>query len=293
MGQMGYYEYKPAPLKNLLMLALGDIGSVAFFNLTLARTSIGFYQVCKIMCIPTTVLLHFLFQGKTTSMRVTFTLAIMLIGIYIATVTEVAYESVGLIYGGLAIVCTSSAHIFIGHFQDSLQLSPMQLLRHSAPLVAGGMAIMAPFFDDVSKAMSYHFTPTSTTLVLISCAFAVAVNISNFIIIGKTSAVTYQVVGHFKTCLLLVGGYYLFGSYASTANKIGVGLAWVGMIAYTEVKRREGLEQASATKDKEREKDKDRLQQALPYKAVPMDEFSESESDAGVGHSHGPPRSTV
>ena len=39
---------------------------------------------------------------------------------------------------------------------------------------------------------------------------ALAVNLCSFGLIGRTSAITFQVVGHMKTCLVLVGGYMLF-----------------------------------------------------------------------------------
>lgn len=49
--------------------------------------------------------------------------------------------------------------------------------------------------------------------ILITCVFAIGVNIITYFLIGKTSAVTYQVIGHFKTIMTLIGGYYLFGNY--------------------------------------------------------------------------------
>jgi hypothetical protein len=58
-------------------------------------------------------------------------------------------------------------------------------------------------------------------------------------IIGQTSAVTYQIVGHFKTSMLLLLGFFLFNNPFQVANVLGIITAWVGMIIYTELKRRE------------------------------------------------------
>ena len=47
-------------------------------------------------------------------------------------------------------------------------------------------------------------------IVLGTCFLALAVNLCSFGLIGRTSAITFQVVGHAKTCLVLTGGYVLF-----------------------------------------------------------------------------------
>lgn len=46
-------------------------------------------------------------------------------------------------------------------------------------------------------------------IVLATCFLALAVNLCSFGLIGRTSAITFQVVGHAKTCLVLIGGYVL------------------------------------------------------------------------------------
>lgn len=47
-------------------------------------------------------------------------------------------------------------------------------------------------------------------LVLGTCFLALAVNLCSFGLIGRTSPITFQVVGHMKTCLVLAGGYAMF-----------------------------------------------------------------------------------
>lgn len=45
---------------------------------------------------------------------------------------------------------------------------------------------------------------------MVSCVFALGVNISNYLVLGKTSPLTYQVLGHLKTVLILVLGFTVF-----------------------------------------------------------------------------------
>jgi drug/metabolite transporter (DMT)-like permease len=61
----------------------------------------------------------------------------------------------------------------------------------------------------------------------------VSVNFSTFLVIGKTSPVTYQVLGHLKTCLVLTFGYVLLHDPFSWRNILGILIAVVGMVLYS------------------------------------------------------------
>merc|ERR1719230_326507 len=79
-------------------------------------------------------------------------------------------------------------------------------------------------------------------IVLGTCFLALAVNLCSFGLIGRTSAITFQVVGHAKTCLVLIGGYVLFpaklGDTQQLYNNImGVSVAMIGVILYGHLKR--------------------------------------------------------
>jgi drug/metabolite transporter (DMT)-like permease len=49
-------------------------------------------------------------------------------------------------------------------------------------------------------------------------------------VIARTSAVTYQVVGHMKTILILILGFVVFNSPVIVRNVVGIAIAMVGMI---------------------------------------------------------------
>jgi solute carrier family 35 protein E3 len=52
-------------------------------------------------------------------------------------------------------------------------------------------------------------------------------------VIGKTSPVTYQVLGHLKTCLVLAFGYTLLHDPFTIRNIIGILVAIIGMGLYS------------------------------------------------------------
>ncbi|KAH9717989.1 UDP-rhamnose/UDP-galactose transporter 4 [Citrus sinensis] len=69
--------------------------------------------------------------------------------------------------------------------------------------------------------------------MILSCSIAVGTNLSQFICIGRFTAVTFQVLGHMKTILVLVLGFIFFGKEGLNMQVIlGMVIAVLGMIWY-------------------------------------------------------------
>ncbi|KAJ3246424.1 hypothetical protein HDU78_007142 [Chytriomyces hyalinus] len=94
--------------------------------------------------------------------------------------------------------------------------------------------ILGKFVSFINK-VSGPATPLAW--VFVSCLLSVLTNLFGFAVIKETSAITYQVVGHFKTVLTLGIGALLFGTDGLVGAK-GVGLlvALFGMILYSTCK---------------------------------------------------------
>jgi solute carrier family 35 protein E3 len=69
--------------------------------------------------------------------------------------------------------------------------------------------------------------------IIMSCMISVSVNFSTFLVLGKTSAVTYQVLGHLKTCLILALGYLVLSNPFSWRNVCRILIALSGMALYS------------------------------------------------------------
>jgi multidrug transporter EmrE-like cation transporter len=59
------------------------------------------------------------------------------------------------------------------------------------------------------------------------------VSLSAFLVIGATSALTYNIASHAKTVLIILGGVALFGDAAHPAKLLGVVLAMLGIVVYS------------------------------------------------------------
>ena len=68
---------------------------------------------------------------------------------------------------------------------------------------------------------------------LLSCSLAVFCNVSQYLCIGRFSAVSFQVLGHMKTVCVLTLGWLLFDSELTFKNILGMAVAVIGMIIYS------------------------------------------------------------
>uniref|UniRef100_A0A7N0ZV72 Sugar phosphate transporter domain-containing protein n=1 Tax=Kalanchoe fedtschenkoi TaxID=63787 RepID=A0A7N0ZV72_KALFE len=118
--------------------------------------------------------------------------------------------------------------------QKKFRVSSAQLLFQSCPT----LLITGPFLDKKiltgHYVFAFNYTQQVLAFIILSCLISVSVNFSTFLVIGKTSPVTYQVLGHLKTCLVLTFGYVLLPNPFNWRNILGIiFLALIGMILYS------------------------------------------------------------
>ena len=218
--------------------------SVAFLNLSLGFNSVGFYQMTKLAIIPCTVSIQQAFYGKSFSNEIKASLATLLLGVAVATVTDARVNFLGTTVSLLAVATTCVSQIWTNTMQKEHGVNSTQLLYAASPYMAAilyaialpldvGLTSASPsgsakhvFSRDGGSAGAIVFVASLT------CVIAVLVNFSTFLVIGKCDAVTYQVLGHLKTVLVLAFGFFALGDPMSFKNVLGIGVALVGMVAY-------------------------------------------------------------
>ena len=83
---------------------------------------------------------------------------------------------------------------------------------------------------DYRNDLGYFFLQS---FIILSCTIAVGTNLSQFICIGRFTAVSFQVLGHMKTILVLILGFIFFGKEGLNSQVIlGMLIAVAGMMWY-------------------------------------------------------------
>jgi len=84
--------------------------------------------------------------------------------------------------------------------------------------------------------------------IVLSCTIAIGTNLSQFICIGRFSAVTFQVLGHMKTILVLILGFTFFGKDGLNMHVVlGMIIAILGMIWYGNASSKPGGKERRVT----------------------------------------------
>lgn len=242
LARIGLFVPKRLDVRKSAKLALAGMGFVVFSNLSLQYNSVGFYQVMKHMTVVGVIIIEAAVFRKFLSRQFWGPISAICIGVCITGATDFKLNLTGLIYAMLNILCTSFYQIWCGSLQKSLDANPLQLQMYIAPLSALFIIPMMPIFDNysfTSENSIFNHIPTSsntTAAIALTGVLALCVNISIFLLIGKTSPVTYNVVGNGKTAFLLALDFLYFGRKFEVNNVIGLATTLTGVMWYTQVK---------------------------------------------------------
>ncbi|GJM88105.1 hypothetical protein PR202_ga04131 [Eleusine coracana subsp. coracana] len=157
-------------------------------------------------------------------------------GVAVCTVTDVSVNAKGLMAAVIAVWSTAFQQYYVHFLQRKYSLNSFNLLGHTAPAQAGSLLLVGPFVDFMltgKRVDHFNFSSFALFFLTLSCFIAIGVNLSQFICIGRFSAVSFQVLGHMKTVLVLSLGFLFFGKEGLNLQVVvGMVLAVLGMIWY-------------------------------------------------------------
>ncbi|KAL0922147.1 hypothetical protein M5K25_006112 [Dendrobium thyrsiflorum] len=239
MAIMNAFSFLPAspPAKSSRFFALLTLGIVMSFstglaNVSLKYNSVGFYQMTKIAVTPTIVLAEFVLFAKTVSFQKVLTLAIVSIGVAVATVTDLEFHLFGAIIALAWIIPSAVNKILWSNLQQQENWTALALMWKTTPLTLFFLVALMPWLDPPG-ALSFKWDFSNTLVIFLSAILGFLLQWSGALALGATSAVSHVVLGQFKTCVILLGGFLLFNSNPGILSICGAIIALGGMSFYT------------------------------------------------------------
>ncbi|XP_043713526.1 nucleotide-sugar uncharacterized transporter 2-like [Telopea speciosissima] len=223
---------KTTPFSSLLALGVVMSLSNGLANVSLKFNSIGFYQMAKIAVTPTIVLAEFLLFRKTVSFQKVLALTVVSIGVAVATVTDLQFHFFGACVALAWIIPSAVNKILWSNLQQQENWTALALMWKTTPITLFFLVALMPWLDPPGV-LSFGWTFSNTSVILMSAVLGFLLQLSGALALGATSATTHVVLGQFKTCVILLGGFLLFGSNPGTVSLCGVITALVGMSVYT------------------------------------------------------------
>uniref|UniRef100_A0A5B7CE08 Putative UDP-galactose transporter 2-like n=1 Tax=Davidia involucrata TaxID=16924 RepID=A0A5B7CE08_DAVIN len=232
----GYSASKHVPLWELLWFSVVANISITGMNFSLMLNSVGFYQISKLSMIPVVCVMEWILHSKNYTREVKMAVAVVVVGVGVCTVTDVKVNAKGFLCACVAILSTSLQQISIGSLQKKYSIGSFELLSKTAPIQAISLLVVGPFIDYYLGGqfiLNYKLSSGAFFFILLSCSLAVFCNISQYLCIGRFSAVSFQVLGHMKTVCVLTLGWLLFDSELTLKNILGMAVAVIGMVIYS------------------------------------------------------------
>ncbi|GAU28283.1 hypothetical protein TSUD_256110 [Trifolium subterraneum] len=235
---------KTTPFSSIFALGAVMAFASGLANTSLKYNSVGFYQMAKIAVTPTIVLAEFILFRKTISSKKVLALAAVSAGVAVATVSDLEFNLFGAIVAIIWIIPSAINKILWSNLQQQGNWTALALMWKTTPITIFFLGALMPWIDPPGV-LSFKWDINNSSAILISALLGFLLQWSGALALGATSATTHVVLGQFKTCVILLGGYLLFDSDPGIVSIGGAVVALTGMSVYTTFNLQESQENAN------------------------------------------------
>ncbi|KAL4598572.1 hypothetical protein ACB098_11G046000 [Castanea mollissima] len=228
------------------------IGAMFAMTLWLGNTaylyiSVAFAQMLKAI-MPVAVFVLGVAAGlEIMSCRMLLIMSVISFGVLVASYGEIDINWVGVVYQMGGVVGEALRLIFMEIFvkRKGLKLNPISVMYYVSPCSALCLLIPWIFLEKPKMEAhgSWNFPPF---VLLLNCLCTFALNLSVFLVITHTSALTIRVAGVVKDWVVVLLSALLFADTKLTViNLFGYGVAIAGVAAYNNHKLKKEASRAS------------------------------------------------
>ncbi|KAH0495452.1 hypothetical protein TgHK011_009002 [Trichoderma gracile] len=235
---IGVFVPRRAPTLHLIPLATAMCFNVILPNLSLAYSTVTFYQIARILLTPTVAVMNLVLYDQGLPRGAVLALVPTCLGVGMVTY----YDSIpvgddetkttsllGIIFAFTGVFASSLYTVGIAGYHRKLNMNSMQLLFLQAPMACFLLLFFIPFVDKLPTLERVPIRWNKGILIVLSTLFASLVNISQFYIVAQTGPVSSTVVGHIKTCIIVGLGWAISGRPISDRSALGIVIAVAGI----------------------------------------------------------------
>ncbi|KAI5361941.1 Putative sugar phosphate transporter domain-containing protein [Septoria linicola] len=224
------FEAVRIPIVKILPLSAFFAGFLILNNLSLANNPVGFYQLSKILTTPSVVFINFLLFRKYIARDKLVAVLITCVGLGLVSVESFKSNLAGTVIAGAAFTTTACYQIWIGKKIVDLGIDAPQLLLNQSATAVWLLIPVSLAFDVFPD---FGTIPRQTLGFLFGGGIVASfLNLSQFMIIGRTSALTFNIVSNVKMLAILALGWYSEGKVFTALDIVGIVLALVGAWQY-------------------------------------------------------------
>lgn len=216
---------------------------MALPNLSLEYNTAGTSLLIRLLALPITAALQSMLFGRRHGKAVVISLLPVAVGVGLNAFGDLSFNVAGLIFGVAGAVAAAWYLTLAAEQQQRVRQSPGQLLegqlRFALPVLAMLALVLEPPWLGPRGLLARRWPARDAALLVGSSLVGCLLTLSMQWLLGRTSALTYQVLGHVKMCVTLVACAVVFEEHLKPLQQVGVFLTMFGAMLYTAFKVRE------------------------------------------------------
>ncbi|PYI18203.1 TPT-domain-containing protein [Aspergillus violaceofuscus CBS 115571] len=245
-------------LRQIVPIGLLYSGSLVTSNLTYLYLNVSFIQMLKAGGPIITLLTSWGWRVARPSLESFINILVIAFSVGLAVAGEVQFVWTGVVFQIASLVFDANRLVMIQillsehghpaqregsgervsgekvHGQDhSPKMDPLVTLYYSAPVCALTNALIAVGSGEVGGFEWGIVERTGWGVLLANAGVGFMLNVSIFVLIGKTSGLTMTLVSVPKNILLIVCSIVIWGSPVSSLQVVGYGIALLGLLYYS------------------------------------------------------------
>ncbi|RAK72498.1 TPT-domain-containing protein [Aspergillus fijiensis CBS 313.89] len=229
-------------LRQIVPIGLLYSGSLVTSNLTYLYLNVSFIQMLKAGGPIITLLTSWGWRVARPSLESFLNILVIAFSVGLAVAGEVQFVWTGVAFQVASLVFDANRLVMIqillkqghghGHGQGK-KMDPLVTLYYSAPVCALTNALIALGSGEVAGFEWGIVWRTGWGVLLANAGVGFMLNVSIFVLIGKTSGLTMTLVSVPKNILLIVCSIVIWGSPVSALQVVGYGIALLGLLYYS------------------------------------------------------------
>ncbi|XP_037522861.1 solute carrier family 35 member E3 [Rhipicephalus sanguineus] len=216
---------------------------MALPNLSLEFNTAGTSILLRLLSLPVTAWLQTAVFGRKQRRAVVLSLLPVALGVSMNALGDLRFNPVGLVFGVAGAAAAAFYFTLAAEQQRRVCLPPWQLLeaqlRRALPALALVAVLLEPPWRGPRGLLARQWHPRDAVLLVGSSLAGCLLTLTMQWLLGRTSALTYQVLGHVKMCATLIACAIVFDERLKPMQQAGVFLTLCGAVLYTAFKSRD------------------------------------------------------